>query len=84
VSYDNWKATNPADEWLGPDPDEDEGEPEPSALIITHCAKASPLHRFDYEARLNADDETRFVVGYGGTEQQAITDLIRQLVGVYR
>ena len=24
MTYDNWKATNPADEWLGPEPDEDE------------------------------------------------------------
>ena len=23
MTYDHWKATNPADEWLGPDPDEE-------------------------------------------------------------
>jgi hypothetical protein len=22
MTYDHWKATNPADEWLGPDPDD--------------------------------------------------------------
>lgn len=26
MSYDNWKARNPADEFLGPDPDEEEEE----------------------------------------------------------
>ena len=24
MTYDHWKATNPEDEWLGPDPDEDD------------------------------------------------------------
>ena len=29
MTYDYWKATDPADEWLGPDPDwEPEDEPE--------------------------------------------------------
>jgi len=25
VTYDHWKTTNPADEWLGPEPEEDGG-----------------------------------------------------------
>lgn len=25
MSYDNWKTTNPADEWLGPEPDAYDG-----------------------------------------------------------
>jgi len=53
-------------------------------IVITHCAKASPLHQFDYEARRDANDETRFVVGYGRTEDEAINDLILQLKGVRR
>jgi len=28
-NYDTWKATNPDDEWLGPDPGEVDGETEP-------------------------------------------------------
>jgi hypothetical protein len=25
MTYDHWKTTNPADEWLGPEPEEDDG-----------------------------------------------------------
>jgi hypothetical protein len=53
-------------------------------LVITHVAKASPLHKFDFEARCNSNDETRFVVGYGRTEAEAINDLKLQLEGVTR
>jgi hypothetical protein len=32
MSYDHWKTTDPADEWLGPDPaEEDTEEPTPNA-----------------------------------------------------
>lgn len=27
MTYDNWKATNPDDEWLGPEPDDQEDCP---------------------------------------------------------
>jgi hypothetical protein len=30
--YDHWKATNPDDEWLGPEPDQDDEEPEKEEL----------------------------------------------------
>ncbi len=53
-------------------------------IVITHVAKASPLHQFDYEARRDTDDETQFVVGYGRTEEEAINDLLLQLKGVRR
>lgn len=38
--YDHWKTTNPADEWLGPDPEweHDEREPESSAWLDWHAA----------------------------------------------
>jgi hypothetical protein len=29
MTYDHWKTTNPADEFLGPDPDEEDDSPEP-------------------------------------------------------
>jgi hypothetical protein len=25
MTYDHWKTTNPADQWLGPEPEEDDG-----------------------------------------------------------
>jgi hypothetical protein len=27
MTYDHWKTTNPADQWLGPEPEEDDGMP---------------------------------------------------------
>ncbi len=53
-------------------------------VVITHIAKASPLHQFDYEARQDTNDETCFVVGYGRTEEEAINDLVLQLGGTRR
>jgi hypothetical protein len=29
AGYDTWKATNPDDEWLGPDPEDRDEEDEP-------------------------------------------------------
>jgi len=55
-----------------------------ASLVVTHCTKPSPLHQFDYEARRDTDDETRFVVGYGRTEEEAINDLILQFGRVRR
>ena len=48
-------------------------------IVVTHCEKASPLHKFDCEARLDCSDETGLVVGYGQTEEEAINDLVLQL-----
>jgi hypothetical protein len=48
-------------------------------IVVTHVAKASPLHKLDYEARRDAGDESGLVVGYGRTEEEAINDLILQL-----
>jgi hypothetical protein len=28
MSYDEWKTTNPADQWLGPEPDDDDDRDE--------------------------------------------------------
>jgi hypothetical protein len=37
MSYDDWKTTNPDDEWLGPDPAEEHDDEEP-----TTCARTLP------------------------------------------
>ena len=40
MTYDNWKTTNPADEWLGPEPDDDLDIPEFLKISQADRAKA--------------------------------------------
>jgi hypothetical protein len=35
MSFDHWKTTNPADEWLGPEPDEEPAMPTPGERAFT-------------------------------------------------
>jgi hypothetical protein len=68
VSYDSWKARNPADEFLGPEPVE-----EPT-IITRYWPKPIPLRQFDWSA-VTDDYEPGDPIGYGRTEAEAINDL---------
>jgi hypothetical protein len=55
ASYDAWKTTNPADDWLGPDPHE-EDEPElktldddPQPGDLCECGSCGKAFRFDHD-----------------------------------
>ncbi len=81
MTYDSWKATNAADEWLGPEPDNEDNI---LARIITrYDAKPIPDRRFDWTAVMG-DYDLGHPVGYGLTEVEAINDLIMQIEGVRR
>jgi hypothetical protein len=76
MTYDNWKATNPADAFLGPEPEEDDGI---LAQIITrYDPKPIPDRRFDWSA-VTADYDLGAPIGYGRTEAEAINDLMMLL-----
>jgi hypothetical protein len=81
MTYDSWKATNPADEWLGPELDE---EDDFLARIVTrYDPKPIPDRRFDWQAT-TADYDLGSPIGFGRTEAEAINDLIMLLEGVRR
>lgn len=77
MSYDSWKATNPADEFLGP-------EPVITPKIRTeYWPKPIPTSKFDWSAVVD-DWDIGHPVGYGATEAEAINDLVMQLEEVGR
>jgi hypothetical protein len=80
TSYDTWKASNPADEWLGPEPDNDDLL---AQIVTRYEAKPIPDRQFDWSA-VTADYDLGCPVGYGRTEAEAINDLIVQIEGVRR
>jgi hypothetical protein len=80
TSYDTWKASNPADEWLGPEPDNDDLL---AQIVTRYDAKPIPVRQFDWSATM-ADYDIGHPIGYGATEAEAINDLILQLEGVQR
>jgi hypothetical protein len=81
MTYDSWKATNPADDLLGPEPDERDDFP---AMIATrYDPKPIPDRRFDWQAT-TADYDLGSPIGFGCTEAEAINDLILQFEGVWR
>ena len=51
MTYDHWKTTNPADEWLGPDPEEDDGMNAPGYWMY----ETSGVLRPAVEAYLNRE-----------------------------
>ena len=84
TSYDTWKASNPADEWLGPHPDDPDEEDNFLAQIVTHYdPKPIPVRQFDWSATV-ADYDLGHPIGFGRTEAEAINDLILQLEGTQR
>jgi hypothetical protein len=81
MTYDNWKATNRADEWLGPDPDDEDNL---LARVVTRFdPKPIPDRQFDWTAVM-ADYDLGHSIGYGRTEAEAINDLILEIEGVRR
>jgi hypothetical protein len=81
MTYDFWKAANPHDEWLGPDPDEQDDF---SARIVTrYDPKPIPDRNFDWTCTM-ADYDLGHPVGHGRTEIEAINDLILQIERVRR
>ena len=40
MTYDHWKTTNPADEWLSPEPDQDRYEYEMAVQSVAMSVKA--------------------------------------------
>jgi hypothetical protein len=48
MSYDNWKTTNPNDEWLGPDPESEEPDQAVQEQAAAHAAEA--LMEFTFKA----------------------------------
>jgi hypothetical protein len=81
MTYDFWKATNRADEWLGPDPDEEDDFP--ARIVTRYDPKPIPVRQFDWTAT-TAGYDLGSPVGYGRTEAEAINDLIMQIEGVRR
>jgi hypothetical protein len=74
LSYDSWKATNPADNELGPEPVE-----EPT-IVTRYWVKPIPLRSFDWSA-VTDQYEPGDPIGYGRTEAEAINDLILLIEG---
>jgi hypothetical protein len=82
VTYDHWKSTNPADEFLGPDPDEeDDGREHWRDLILngvkTKQDEIAP-RAFEWVATIG-DYDLDDPIGRGATEAEAIQDLLEQL-----
>ncbi len=77
MSYDHYKTTNPADEFLGPAPAREDIPP----YTTDFWKKPIPTRNFDWTAVLSdydgAEDAGFQPVGYGSTEQEAIDDLLQ-------
>jgi hypothetical protein len=57
--YDHWKATNPDDEWLGPEPDQDDEEPENQVMNEPKASKVIFVgeHIFSIQPVATADGD---------------------------
>lgn len=53
MTYDHWKTTDPADEWLGPEPEAEE-EPEMAKTYDVKCFDLAE-HFLQDEPELNSD-----------------------------
>ncbi len=81
MNYDAWRATNPSDEFLGPEPRVRAREDEP---MTTYWAKPIPTRRFDWSAVLSNYDGGDNAghggpMGFGATQQEAIDNLLEQI-----
>jgi hypothetical protein len=70
MSYDHWKTTNPADEFLG-----DAEQPGKPRIKTVHEYPPIPIRDFDWCAYLDGEEE-RGEYGYGRTEAEAIADFL--------
>ena len=79
MTYDDWKTTNPDDEFLGdaPQSSEDQLFAEHGKPETRYWAKPIPFRQYDWEATW-PDYEGGDPVGFGLTEQDAIADLIAE------
>jgi hypothetical protein len=66
MTYDHWKATNPADEWLGPEP-EDDGMDEPRDIVMAQwqASQRGQLTIWTIYDRSDGFIARRFEVGGG-------------------
>jgi hypothetical protein len=54
MTYDTWKATNPADEWLGPEPPYDADDDFEKSLNVAYAAVQMLLFLIDFTYPLSS------------------------------
>jgi hypothetical protein len=50
MTYDHWKTTNPADQWLGPEPEEDDGMTDEPLIDDPGAATSRDLAKSQWQA----------------------------------
>lgn len=72
MTYDNWKATNPADNELG--------STHKQSIRTSYTCPSIPIRSHDWSAVYDSYEGGN-PIGHGATEQEAIADLLEQTEG---